>query len=96
MCGRSRLLAVVAPLVGALAACGGTTHHSAQQNPVEQTPAYKQGYKIAYNAVLTGEAADCGPRSVRLRNAGRLKTTADVRGFVKGCNVGAHDAGLTE
>jgi hypothetical protein len=96
MCGRSRLLAVVAPLVGALAACGGTTHQSAQQKPVEQTPAYKQGYKIAYNAVLTGEAADCGPRSVRLRNAGRLKTKADVQRFVTGCHVGAHDAGLTE
>ena len=49
-----------------------------------------------YNAVLTGEALDCRARSKRLSNAGRLKTKADMRGFVTGCNVGAHDAGLTE
>ena len=96
MYSRTRLIAPLTPLVGVLAACGGTTHHSAQQKPVDQTPAYKQGYKIAYNAVLTGEAADCGPRSVRLRNAGRLKTKVDVQRFVTGCHVGAHDAGLTE
>jgi len=96
MCGRNRLLAAVTPLVGVIAACGGTTHNSTQQKSVDQTHAYKQGYGIAYNAVLTGEAADCGPRSKRLRNAGRLKTEADLRGFVTGCDVGAHDAGLTE
>jgi hypothetical protein len=84
------------PLVGVIAACGGTTHRTAQQKPVDQTHAYKQGYGIGYNAVLTGVAADCGPRSVRLHKAGRLKTRADVRGFVMGCNVGAHDATLTE
>ena len=96
MCGRNRLLAALGPLVGILAACGGTTHHSAQQKPVDQTPAYKRGYGIGYNAVLTGVAADCGLRSVRLHKAGRLKTKADLRRFVTGCNVGAHDAGLTE
>lgn len=79
------------PLVGVIAACGGTAHHSTQQ-----THAYKQGYGIGYNAVLAGEAADCGPRSERLRNAGRLKTKADLRDFVTGCNVGGHDAELTK
>jgi hypothetical protein len=92
----TRLLAALIPLVGVVAACGGTTHHSTQQPPVEQTHAYKQGYGIGYNAVLTGLAADCVHRSVRLRNAGRLMTEADVRGFVTGCHVGAHDATLTE
>ena len=96
MCGRNRLLTALIPLVGVIAACGGTTHHTAQQKPVDQTHAYKQGYGIGYNAVLTGEAANCGPRSKRLRHAGRLKTKADVRNFVVGCDVGAHDAGLTE
>ena len=91
----NRLLALT-PLLGVIAACGGTTHHAAQQTPVDQTKAYKQGYGIGYNAVLTGEAVDCGPRSARLRSSGRLKTTADVHRFVKGCNVGAHDATLTE
>jgi hypothetical protein len=96
MCGRNRLLAALTPLIGALAACGGTAHHTAQQKPVDQTRAYKQGYGIGYNAVLTGEGLDCGARSKRLRNASRLKTKADVRAFVMGCNVGAHDATLTE
>jgi hypothetical protein len=96
MCGRNRLLAALTPLVGVIVACGGTTHHTTQQKPIDQTHAYKKGYGIGYNAVLTGEAADCGLRSVRLRKAGRLKTKADARGFVTGCNVGAHDAGLTE
>lgn len=96
MGGRNRLLAALAPLVGVIAACGGTTHNSTQQEPVAQTHAYKQGYAMGYNAVITGKAADCGPRSARQRKAGRLKSTADVRRFVSGCNVGAHDAGLTE
>jgi hypothetical protein len=96
MSGRSRLLGALVPLVGVVAACGGTAHHSTQQKPVEQTRAYKQGYGIGYNAVLTGVAVDCGPRSTRLRKAGRLKTEVDVRRFVAGCNVGAHDATLTE
>jgi hypothetical protein len=96
MSGRSRLLGALVPLVGVVAACGGTAHHSTQQKPVEQTRAYKQGYGIGYNAVLTGVAVDCGPRSTRLRKAGRLKTEVDVRRFVTGCNVGAHDATLTE
>jgi hypothetical protein len=71
-------------------------HHPTQQKPVEQTHAYKQGYGIGYNAVLAGLAADCEHRSVRLLDAGRLKTKADAHGFVTGCNVGAHDATLTE
>lgn len=96
MCGRSRLLAALTPLVGVIAACGVSTHQPPQPKPVEQTHAYKQGYGIGYNAVLAGESADCKPRSARLRTAGRLKTRADVRGFVTGCNVGAHDATLTE
>jgi hypothetical protein len=95
MRGRNRLLTALTPLIGVLAACGTITYHSTEQKPVEQTHAYKQGYGIGYNAVLTGEAPDCGRRSARLRNAGRLKTEADVRGFVTGCNVGSHDAGLT-
>jgi hypothetical protein len=94
--GRNRLLVALAPLVGVIAACGGTAHNSTQQESVAQTPAYKQGYRMGYNAVITGEAANCGPRSTRLRKAGRLKSEADVRRFVTGCNVGAHDAGLTE
>ena len=96
MCGRTRLLAALIPLVGVIAACGGTTHSSTQQKSVDQTHAYKQGYGIGYNAVLTGEALDCRARSKRRRNAGRLKTKADIHGFVTGCSVGAHDAGLTE
>jgi hypothetical protein len=96
MSGRNRLLATLTPLAGVIAACGGTTHHSTQQKPVDQTHAYQQGYGVGYNAVLAGEAADCGPRSAHLLNAGRLKTKADVRRFVIGCNVGAHDAGLTK
>lgn len=95
MCVRNRLLAALAPLVGVIAAFGGTTHHSTQK-PVDQTRAYKQGYGIGYNAILTGEAVNCGPRSAHLRSAGRLKTEADVRRFVTGCNAGAHDATLTE
>jgi hypothetical protein len=51
---------------------------------------------MGYNAVITGEAANCRPRSARLRKAGRLKSKVDVRSFVTGCTVGAHDAGLTE
>jgi hypothetical protein len=96
MRGRNRALAALAPLVGVIAACGGTTHNATQQEPVARTHAYKQGYRMGYNAVITGEAAECGPRSARLRKAGRLKSKADVRRFVAGCDVGAHDAGLTE
>jgi hypothetical protein len=71
--------------------CGGATHHSTAPS-VDQTPAYKKGYDSGYNAVLTGRAENCLPHSALLRKSGRLKTTADVRDFVRGCNVGASDA----
>jgi hypothetical protein len=79
----------LAPLIGVVAACGGTSPVATEQN---QSPAYNRGYNIGYNAVLSGSAENCRPRSVQLRNAGRLKTKADVRDFVKGCDTGAADA----
>jgi hypothetical protein len=96
MCTRRRLVALLPPLIGVIAACGGTTHGVTQENTVDQTPAYKRGYGIGYNAVLIGAAENCRPRSVALRKAGRLKTEADVREFVIGCNTGATDAVRTK
>ena len=78
----------VAAVVVIFTGCGGTAHDAATAH----TPAYNRGYKIGYNAVLSGTAENCRPRSVQLRNAGRLKTKADVRNFVKGCDTGAADA----
>jgi hypothetical protein len=96
MCSRRRLIALLTPLIGVIAACGGTTHDATKQNTVAQTPAYKRGYGIGYNAVLIGAAENCRPRSIALRMAGRLKTKADVRDFVLGCNTGATDAVRTK
>jgi hypothetical protein len=90
MCGRKRLIATLLPLIGVIAACGGTTHDAT--SPGEQTPAYKRGYTIGYNAVLSGSAENCRPRSTALRKRGRLKTKVEVRDFVTGCNTGAADA----
>lgn len=87
-----RLFVTLAPLIGVVAACGGTMHDATQQKSVDQTPAYKQGYRIGYNAVLSGTAEDCGPRSVHLRKTSRLKTKVAVRDFVTGCDTGAADA----
>jgi hypothetical protein len=89
---RSFSVAVVASI---FTGCGGATHHSTAPS-VEQTPAYKRGYDIGYNAVLSGRAEDCLPHSAVLRKSGRLKTKADVRDFVRGCNVGASDAVRTK
>jgi hypothetical protein len=92
MCVRTRLGAALIPLIGLVAACGGASHPTSHENAIEQTPAYKRGYGIGYNAVLVGNAENCRPRSIQLRKAGRLKTEVDVRNFVTGCNTGAADA----
>jgi hypothetical protein len=93
---KARLFATSAGLIAVVAACGGTTHQANPQNSVDQTPAYKRGYGIGYNAVLIGTAENCGPHSVALRKAGRLKTKAQVRDFLLGCTTGATDAVRTK
>jgi hypothetical protein len=84
-----------AAVAGIFAGCGGTSHQ-ATTTPIDQTPAYKQGYRIGYNAVLAGRSEDCVPRSALFRKRGQLKTKADVHRFVTGCNTGASDAVRTK
>ena len=93
---KTRLLAASAALIGVVSACGGTARQADPQSSVDQTPAYKRGYRIGYNAVLIGTAENCGPHSVALRKAGRLKTKTEVRDFVIGCTTGATDAVRTK
>ena len=49
---RIRHFVALTPLVGVIAACGGTAQSATQPSSVDQTPAYKRGYGIGYNAVL--------------------------------------------